>query len=535
MSYVVPDHTGRELQRPLVLRPRTPFMKAWPRSVSRSSEKAGHLFERRGSFSYLIASGDFRTDRRAIRSCLREAGRPRFTPVDWCCARNFQVENRPRMISLPSGRGPEFCGDMGRLVSRVSCRLRRTLASEGFRERIDRVRRGYARQELRLARSRRDGIPGPGPESADPLDAHAIGSLHEIRSGIRELKRCCAREIDLLTLRTARKAIASPIGRLRKKYRGFPKVLVYLDDLEEDILENLTSYTLPFTSSSALSPSVLGRVSPNLSGRVTVLSGGPGRGSAPMILARDPDREELVGSFRSKQDPPASLKRPYTVRGGLLHEANGGCLVLKASWIILNIHLWELIKKTMARRELSVEEAFARAGIFASKVRASEAMPLDLSIVIIGGTDEYAVLSFVDPEFSRLVGEPRVPGDSRGQRCPDELPARDHGLPCHPGARRAVLQLCARVGMADGCSSGHFKAVAGVIGKARAYAGTGQLSTRHVLLAIRDAYPESAVLRRAEAVAANGPAPDGSGARANRAQTITPQNHYEGRVRLYGE
>ncbi|HQO79935.1 MAG TPA: hypothetical protein PKW48_02690, partial [Deltaproteobacteria bacterium] len=42
---------------------------------------------------------------RDVEICLRQAGIPFCTPVDRCCVRNFQDELRPRIITIPAGKG----------------------------------------------------------------------------------------------------------------------------------------------------------------------------------------------------------------------------------------------------------------------------------------------------------------------------------------------------------------------------------------------------------------------------------------------
>ncbi len=485
-------------------------------------------------FLFLVTEQGYPADDRTVRDCLKTADIPFSVPLDWCGVRNFQEATRPRIIALPAGKGDVFRRDMERFIDEVNRRVRNALLSEGLRKEINEVWRRSCRHEQSLARafcrtmqgygltapmnSRESGSSGephdrekftaPLTHETDSTrmgylpDRGAGDRLHEeseiIRERIRETKHRCSEEIRRHTERAAQRALAPLLARLRKKYRSFPRVLVYLEDVEHDILSNLTSFTLPTCMAR--------RERLHAPYTVTVLVGRTGRMEYPVIFARNPDREKLMGCFFPEGDPGSRQEEAAGMRGGLIHKANGGCLVVEASWIIRNIHLWELVKKTVMEHEHVLTTPTLRAGIFTSGNRVSESLPLQIAVVVTGTRTEYSILSIVDQDFCGLVGSPWSREDGPGENLAGSSPhaafVEGGPLSCHPSARKAIIRLCTQPGVPDERFEEHLETLLRVIKRARAYAGIQDITAEHVSLALQNACrgslstPESGAFRR---------------------------------------
>jgi len=470
-------------------------------------------------FLFLTTEQGCPADDRMVRNCLKAADMPFSAPFDWCGLRNFQEAARPRIIALPAGKGEAFRRDMERFIDKVNRRVRNALLSEGLQKEISKARRRSGRHEQSLARAfcrtmkghdlaalmnnrepempgdphDRGGLSGPLAEGTDSSRMGGAGDhLHEgfeaIRERIRETKHWCSEEIRRNTERAAQRAIAPFIARLRKKYRNFPRVLVYLEDVEHDILNNLTSFTLP---SCTTGPGGLCRERLHAPYTVAVLVGRAGRTEYPVVFARDPDREELMGSFFPDGDSGSRQEESPGMRGGLIHKANGGCLVVEASWIVRNLHLWELIKKAVMEREHVLTAPTLRAGIFTSGNRMSESMPLQFAVVVAGTRTEHSILSIVDQEFAGLAGNPWNPEEAANKNpagsAPDTASVQWGSLPCHPSARKAIIRLCTEPGVPDEHFAQHLEGLLRVVGRARAYAGIQEITAEHVSLALQEA------------------------------------------------
>lgn len=491
----------------------------WTRTVLHALKMRKNNVGKKGPvFLFLTTGQGCPVDDRIVRECLKAADIPFSAPFDWCGLRNFQEAARPRIIALPAGKGNAFRRDMERFIDEANRRVRSALLSEGVQRDIREMMRRSGRYEQSLAlafcrimkrhglttpmNSRRSGPSGEPPgrggfpaslnRGADPIrtgdaDDHLGQELDTIRQRIREAKHGCSEGIRRRTERAAQRAMAPLMARLRKKYRNSPRVLVYLEDVQHDILNNLTSFTLP---SCVSGPGGLCRERLHAPYTVTVLAGRTGRADYPVIFARDPDREELMGCFSPDSGSGSRQEEAPGMRGGLIHRANGGCLVLEASWIIRNIHLWELIKKAVIEHEHVLAAPTLRAGIFTSGNRISESISLQVAVVVAGTRTEHAILSIVDQEFIALAGDPWNPEQDSGNgpagSSPDTAVVQGSSLSCHPSARNAILRFCTQSGVPDERFPRHLETLLRVIGRARAYAGIQEITAEHFSLALHE-------------------------------------------------
>mgnify|MGYP003827100483 FL=1 len=466
---------------------------------------------------------------RDVEICLRQAGIPFCTPVDRCCVRNFQDELRPRIITIPAGKGREFRSDMKRFVKDANRRLRQCLSDRRLREKTETLHRRYKEREQTAVRpfngrglsspaigldredSVRQGHAGklafhpaasPGISKTverDPAYADRVRPIDfpDACARVRELKIRCSEELESRVQKAAQRAIAPLVARLRKKYRGFPRILVYLEDVQEDILKNLTSFTLPASADEA---SDTAKASAHICCErifspysVAVLADGSAKKAPPVVFARDPDLEELMGCFSVDERGGSRVFDASFVKGGLIHEADGGCLVVSASWIIRNMHLWELLKKTVLEQELAITASVTRTGIFFTGNMISEEAPLQVTVLITGSLGEYALLSIVDRKFRSLVAGPwnheGLSGVKPGGESPGETSMTIPSGSFHPSARTVVLQLCTAPEITDDRREEHLSGLLSAVRKARTYAGSGHITAEHIFLAVRDVYP----------------------------------------------
>ncbi len=372
------------------------------------TQKWTKLFEKEADFLFLLSQKEHLPYIREFIDGLKFLGRTLPEPCDWCCVHNFQVESRPRVIALPAGEGPRFLSEMEHFIDEARQRLRNILLSDHFQKKVHMLMLSYDQQEQAAVRplyqslSRgslynynritREVSKAPIAESyTEPVVAFSgIGrtpaansavaifdqpqpvDYRLIRDRIRSLKKKCTEELDAFTKDKAREGVSPLMARLRKKYRKMPRILVYLEDVEEDILRNLQIFTLPAEGTSLPAPlevkagtSREGLYSPYT---VNVLVSRANKRHRPLVFARDAGFEDLFGRCSTSSPKALPLSRvDFTMaKAGALHEANGGILILEASWILRQFHLWELLKSSISQKELNFTHAVPHGGTFAS-------------------------------------------------------------------------------------------------------------------------------------------------------------------------
>ncbi len=430
----------------------------------------------------------------------------------------------------------QFRSDMEHLIDEIRQRLRGILVSDSFQKKLGQLKEYYDQQEQSTVRplykslKRRlhnhvlQGSKTPEENFADPVIAFSgVGTIPAatsavaifdqpqpvdyriIRDRVRLLKKRCTEELDALTREHAREAIHPLMARIRKKYRRLPKVLVYLEDVEEDILNNLHIFTLPTEEDSPGAPVNTERYTSHQDlyspYTVNVLVSRADTKRRPLVFVRNAGCEDLFGCFNNTHRSLPLSRIDFTqIKAGDLHRANGGILVFEASWILRRFHLWEMLKSTVSQKEISFMPAVPHGSFFATGSPNAEAIPFNATIVISGSTCAYSILSFVDPDFCSLVGRPigsKVPAS--GRRLPKEtsfdnmrtISSRKY---FHISARQAIVSLCSHPQFMKGDFESHLMKLLLVIERAQDYSETRMVTAEHIEKALKETYPETANL-----------------------------------------
>lgn len=495
-------------------------------------QKSGRMTAgNRSHFLFLLSEESREFNLHEIMKILKVKGKPSPSARDWCCVHNFQAESRPRILCLPPGQGPIFRSDMENFIDRARRRLRSAFVSEDYQQGADSLRVTFDKQEqavmVPIYQALATGSYGKKSQDSDgqrserrlpeivspaspyfPLPADISGMPFTqpmraderlVRDKIRLLKKRCSEELDAFTARKAREAISPLIAALKKKYRKSPKVLVYLEEVGEDILRNLHAFTLPVDKSLASYLRETSRCSSH--GQlyspytVNVLVTRGSHREVPLVFAQSTGLDGLFGSISDESDLPSAQAGFTFVRAGILHEANGGGLLVEASWILRQFHIWELLKTAVLEKKLGQVSTASRCCIFASGNVLPETIPLFTTVMVTGSSCEYSILSFVDPDFSLLAGDPlgkgclavcAKPGAvTSGETCDES--ARKRVL---ISARKAILALCSNQAVSRESFENHLMKLWQVIQRAQDYSEAHPVTSMHILKALREIYPE---------------------------------------------
>lgn len=490
---------------------------------------------------FLPSSGEALPSASSIREGFRKEGDLLPQPSDWCCIHSFRPHERPRVVQLPAGRGMEFRSDMERLVKAARTTLRSTLLSEDYQQKVSEVMQSYALQEIQavrrtLAVASRKGNPARAARQGEDLAGAPLGRVPAsdrrlIRESVRALKKSCYEEIEALTSRKAIEAVSPVFSDLRRKYRRFPKILVHLEETEEDILANLHLFTLPGgggLSSAAVSREGERMFSPYGVGILVARTGE--RGRPVVFVPPDAGQEDLFGRFS-----PAPRDTGFEgLKAGAMHQSNGGFLVLEASWVLRHFPLWERVKASVCRREICMPSPLPRTGMFTPGACGSERIPYRSKVIITGTPVEHTILSVVDPDLAHPACHPHR---SRGTRKRSgtllDMKARKH---FHRSAREEILSLCAFPHEREDGRQEHLQKVLDIIERAKHDSGISLITDLHIRKALVELYPRLTAATedsppRREKIRRPAGEWDGHGPRG----FMSPINLYSRKVTKYGK
>ena len=104
---------------------------------------------------------------------------------------------------------------------------------------------------------------------------------------------------------------------------------------------------------------------------------------APVVYEDLPTQPNLLGRVEHTTSLGALVTDFTLIRGGALHRANGGYLVLDARRLLTQPFAWEELKRALRSGELRIESLGDRLGLATVSLE-PEPIPLDTKIVLVG-------------------------------------------------------------------------------------------------------------------------------------------------------
>jgi len=373
----------------------------------------------------------------AVKDFLEEIAKKKQVPSDWCYVNNFKNSYEPKAIRLPPGKVKDFQTDLSNLINEAQRALPKAFESEEYATKRESIIKaiGEERNELFSQLSKRAQEEGfaiqTGPTGllvipvvkGKPLNEREFNALSplirdeilkrrekldaDLSSVIRQFRALEGKakdEIENLNREVALYAIGHLFADLKEKYKEFHDVTTYLDEVQNDILENLAQFLKPEAAKAPPVPFPIPWMKelPLKKYEVNVIVDNSDLKGAPVVVELNPTYQNIFGRIE-KEAQFGVLTTDFTmIRPGSLHKANGGYLVLPVEELLQNIFSWDGLKRALKNKQVAVEEAGERLGFITTKGLRPEPIPLSIKVVLIGNPLLYQMLYSMDKDFKEL-------------------------------------------------------------------------------------------------------------------------------------
>jgi predicted ATP-dependent protease len=225
---------------------------------------------------------------------------------------------------------------------------------------------------------------------------NAMRQLKELEGKAGEPLRQLNRDVALF-------AIGHMISDLKEEYTDFPKVIAYIDDVQDDILKNL-SHFMKESEQPSRTPFLARwmRESPFKKYEINIIVDNSNTNGAPVIIELNPTYKNLCGKVEKEAQFGALVTDFTMIRGGSLHKANGGYLILPVEELLRNPFSFDGLKRALKNEHIVIEEVEERLGFMSTKSLKPEPIPLDVKVILIGDPYLYQQLYILDMDFSQL-------------------------------------------------------------------------------------------------------------------------------------
>lgn len=379
-----------------------------------------------------------------VKRILEKEGKQRPTPDDWAYVYNFDEPHKPIAVNFPAGAAAGFAKDMEEFAYAMEHDLSEAVKNELYEEQLSVIREKYQEKRndyVKVLQKKAKGkkvsllhmpmgvvvAPMKNGEiiSPDVFDTLSDDEKNEIMADLNAMQEEIAQhqddapgweekqteEIKKLQEKLVKDAIKKPINDIKQKYRGNKKVAEYLKAVQNYILENIPSFVPNYDQDSK--PQTEEEPMAGLLSQLknqqeedkyskfkvnVVVKNVPDSG-APIVLLDHPTQGNLVGKVERIQQFGALITDFTLIKGGALHRANGGFLLIDARKLLLQPYSWDSLKRALASKEIKIE-APSEDTSFSTISLDPQPIPLDVKVVMTGDAELYDLLSERDPDFS---------------------------------------------------------------------------------------------------------------------------------------
>ena len=373
----------------------------------------------------------------AVKNFLEEIAMNNPVPPDWCYVNNFADEYTPKAIKLPPGKAKNFQKDMKTFVEDAKRALRKAFESEDYgakREntiKLVETQRKQLIDQLSVEAQKESfviqttpiglllipiikgkpvteeellALPQKTRSEIQEKRAHLESQLRTAMRQFMDLDRKAHDEIDKVNREVALYAIGHLVAELTESYKGFQDVPAYLKDVQDDILNNVAQF-IKGPDEAPQTPFPLPWMAREPSFKkyeVTVMVDNSEVKGAPVVMAPNPTYHHLFGRIEREAQFGALVTDFTMIRGGFLHKANGGYMIVPVEELLTNPFSYEGLKRALRSEHINVEEIEERYGFAVTKTLKPEPIPLNVKVVLIGDPYLYQQLYMLDREFNEL-------------------------------------------------------------------------------------------------------------------------------------
>ncbi len=377
-----------------------------------------------------------------IRKFLEKKAAARDVPDEWLYANNFKNPDQPRAIRLPAGKGAAFRDDMDQLAEELRTEVPEAFEQEEYAkerenlvEQMQQEQQQVLRQLEETAQERdfavvqspqgliiapvRDGevIP-PGQisqlseEEQERLQKGQEELQNELRDAMRNMQQVQregkdrVRELDR---RVVGFAVDHLINDLKEKYAEFDAVVDFLEEARSNLLQNVQTFKRIKESEEMDAEQQMSMVM--LHGRdevsfdkyrVNLVVNNENRDGAPVVLEQNPAFPNLVGRIEYQGRMGALVTNFRMIKGGALHRANGGYLVLDIIDLLTRPLAWDGLKRALKNDLIKTELMGEAVGALTTRTLDPQPIPLNVKVVLIGNPLIYYLLYNLDEDFREL-------------------------------------------------------------------------------------------------------------------------------------
>jgi lon-related putative ATP-dependent protease len=367
-------------------------------------------------------------------------------PDDIFYVHNFSHPDMPKVLQLPAGKGVSFADDMDDLINSLRKTLPKIFESKEYKKRskevladiekhinnlYERLEEKFSKEGFAMVNVQMGTLSVPelrpvvkdkeipfdklqssvakgeiSKEELKKIEKKHEALVEEMENAAREARKM-EREMQN-AVSDLKRQICSPvikdlINELKERYPN-EAVDKYLDDVEDDVLQNLGRFNGEEKKGHQdVMPCLqISKADEFLEFKVNVVVDNSKLERVPVITETAPNYKNLFGTIGQIMDDAGIWRTDFTlIKAGSLLKANGGYLVLNLRDTLIEPGVWAALKRTLKNRKLDIQ-SYDPFYLFSSSTTKPEPVDIDVKVVVIGDAYLYQLLYFYDEDFKKI-------------------------------------------------------------------------------------------------------------------------------------
>ncbi len=373
-----------------------------------------------------------------VRRMLNDLAPKTSDKRDICYVHNFRQPDRPRLIILKPGQGPEFRKQVRELAGFILESLKRMMDSEPYlsqrqslnvaaQEKIAAItaplEKELAENQMALITVQQGPVSAPvivplvgdqpvppdkfremikagqaDPEQLEQFRERYPASqkrLAEVGRQVSEAWQAAARELEQFNRNAAREILSVPCHPLLTAHGDSPGVRIFLEELIDDAIDRLPGQN---DEEGENGP----QENPLDLYDVNVVLTHDDKFNRPVVEELVPTAMNLLGTVEQRPGPGGMAISDYRgIRAGAILKADQGYLILNIDDLLEEPHAYQSLMRTLRTGRLEIvpqESSWMRPYV----VVLPEPLDIDVRVILIGNASTWYRLDRLDPDFRDL-------------------------------------------------------------------------------------------------------------------------------------
>ncbi|MCT4542522.1 MAG: AAA family ATPase [Vallitalea sp.] len=371
-----------------------------------------------------------------LKKYLKEKSKRNNPPDDWCYVYNFKNEDKPKALHLSCGKGKRFKNMIENCVKDVIFQCNIKFNSAEFKKVETCLKDEFlAKGETKLEELKDDAkklgfstnITDKGIFFIPIVDGKKISEeqyddltveeqeiilenlnimenrSEDIMKQVKKLKKLSESKVVKLQNKILKIIIEDIFKKAENEFENNKKVIAFVKEIKDHLFKDITNILSEEDSHETLKSLLNGDEDNNLEKyKVNLFIDNSNIKTSPIIYCDNPSYYEMFGKIEYENELGIYTTNYTMIKKGILHNANGGYLIINVENIINSSLIWGTLKKVLINKKLVFENIRELLGTLPIKTIKPEPIPINLKIILIGSEYIYRLLYAYDNEFKEL-------------------------------------------------------------------------------------------------------------------------------------